>query len=99
VNLAVDAQRGEFYLAVWEISGQRCVEISPLKIVSAAEIATRQAAGEICAGPEMKRSLFPSAARLASLASKCTNFVSGDQIKPVYLRETNFVKAVRGRVI
>src|SRR5580698_9846638 len=53
VNLAVDAQRGEFYLAAWEISGKNCAEISALKIVPAAEIAARQAAAEICVGPEL----------------------------------------------
>src|SRR5208283_1583336 len=38
VNVVIDAQRGEFYLAAWEISGARRKEISPLKIVPAAEL-------------------------------------------------------------
>ncbi|HEX4349082.1 MAG TPA: tRNA (adenosine(37)-N6)-threonylcarbamoyltransferase complex dimerization subunit type 1 TsaB [Verrucomicrobiae bacterium] len=98
VNIAVDAQRGEFYLSVWEISGQSCAEISALKIAPAAEIAARQAAQEICVGPELERVLFPSAATVAVLAAGRADFVSGDRLEPVYLRETSFVKAPAGRM-
>ena len=97
VNLVIDAQRGEFYLATWEISGERRQEISPLKIVSADELAARLAAGEICAGPEMERALFPSAAAAAQLASGRVDFLAGEKLEPVYLRETSFVKAPPGR--
>ena len=98
VNLAVDAQRGEFYLGTWEISGANRWEVSPLKIVAAAEIEARKAAGEICAGPEMERILFPSAAAVARLAAGRTVFLAGDKLEPVYLRETSFVKAPARRV-
>ena len=99
VNLVVDAQRGEFYQAVWEISGQGCVEFSPLKIVASAEIVARQAAGETCAGPEMERILFPSAATVAALAAGRTDFLPGERLEPVYLRETSFVKAPVGQIV
>ncbi len=36
VNVMLDAQRGEFYLATWEISGAQREEISPLQIVPTA---------------------------------------------------------------
>ena len=98
VNLAVDAQRGEFYLAAWEISGESRVEVSALKIVPAAEIAARQAAGEICLGPELKPQLFPSAAAVAALAAGRTDFVPGEKLEPVYLRQTSFVKASAARL-
>ena len=45
VNVVIDAQRGEFYLATWEISDGGGKEISPLKIVPATEVAARQAGG------------------------------------------------------
>jgi tRNA threonylcarbamoyladenosine biosynthesis protein TsaB len=99
VNVAVDAQRGEYYLAVWDISGKSRVEISALKIVPAAEIAVRQAAGEICVGPELKPVVLPSAAMVVSLAAGRTDFVPGDRLMPVYLRETSFVKAPAGRMV
>ena len=97
VNVAIDAQRGEFYLATWEISASRREEISPLKIVPAAELASRQAAGEILVGPTMARVLFPAAAMVARQAAG--NFLPGEQLEPVYLRTTSFLKAPAHRVL
>ena len=93
VNVVIDAQRGEFYLATWEISAAARAEIAPLKIVTAAEIAARKNAGEICAGPAVDPVLFPSAAWLARLAAGRNDFVAGERLEPIYLRETSFVKA------
>ncbi len=93
VNVIIDAQRGEFYLATWEISELQRQEISPLKIVAAAEIEALKSAGEICVGPDAGKILFPSAAMLARLAAARTNFVAGEKLEPIYLRETTFVKA------
>jgi tRNA threonylcarbamoyladenosine biosynthesis protein TsaB len=98
VNVVVDAQRGEFYAAGWEISDDRREEISPLKIISAAGLAAR-GAGEICVGPAADRIIFPSAAMLARLAAGRTDFTRGEDLEPVYLRETAFVKAAPGRVV
>jgi len=99
VNVVIDAQRGEFYLATFEISAGGLKEIAPLKIISAAEIESRAAAGEILVGPEVTsrfssgQNLFPQAAMLATLATHRTDFVAGEKLEPIYLRETNFVKA------
>ncbi|HEY4416345.1 MAG TPA: tRNA (adenosine(37)-N6)-threonylcarbamoyltransferase complex dimerization subunit type 1 TsaB [Verrucomicrobiae bacterium] len=93
VNVVVDAQRGEFYLATWEISETRWTEAMPLKIVAAAEITSRQNAGEICVGPEMAKKIFPSAAMIAQTAAQETDFISGEKLEPIYLRETTFIKA------
>ena len=93
VNVVIDAQRGEFYLATWEISDTSLVEILPLKIVAAAEIAARKNAGEICAGPAVDPVLFPSAGMLARLTAGRNDFVAAERLEPIYLRETNFVKA------
>src|ERR1035437_7241686 len=64
VNVVIDAQRGEFYLATWEISATARAEIAPLTIVTASEFAARKNAGEICAGPAADPVLFPSATML-----------------------------------
>jgi len=64
-----------------------------LKIVTAAEIAARKLAGEICAGPAVDPVLFPSAGMLARLAAGRNDFVAGEDLSPIYLRETSFVKA------
>lgn len=98
VNVAIDAQRNEFYLATWEISEKSRVAVAPLKIVTAAEMASRRAAGEIFVGPEQAIAFFPSAAMIARLAAGRTDFSAGEQLEPVYLRETNFVKAGNGRL-
>ena len=99
VNVAIDAQRGEFYLATWEISATAQREVASLKIVPAAELQARLAAGEICVGPEMKTVLLPAAAMVAQLAAGRSDFIAGEKLEPVYLRETTFVKAPPARIL
>jgi tRNA threonylcarbamoyl adenosine modification protein YeaZ len=99
VNVVIDAQRNEFCLAAFEISADGWREIEPLKIVTLAEIKRRADADEILAGPEVVnwfpngRTIFPGAAMLAKLAASRNDFVEGEKLEPVYLRETNFVKS------
>jgi tRNA threonylcarbamoyladenosine biosynthesis protein TsaB len=99
VNVVIDAQRNEFYVAAFEIAADGWKEIEPLKIVSLAEVQSRADAGEILAGPEIikwfpnGRAIFPRAAVLAQLSAGRNDFVAGEKLEPVYLRETNFVKA------
>jgi len=103
VNVVIDAQRGEFYLGTHDISSTSMKEVAPLKIVPATEVAARAGAGEILIGPEVARrfaagrDLFPQAAMLAALAAKRNDFRAGETLEPVYLRETNFVKAPPAR--
>jgi tRNA threonylcarbamoyladenosine biosynthesis protein TsaB len=98
VNVVVDAQRGEFYLAAFEISADGWKETVPLKIVPLAEVQLRADAAEILTGPKVTkwfpdgRAIFPSAAVLAKLAASRDDFVAGEKLEPVYLREVNFVK-------
>jgi tRNA threonylcarbamoyladenosine biosynthesis protein TsaB len=99
IHFAVDAQRGEFYVAGWEISEAERKEVLPLQIVPAAELISRKTAGEICVGPEQERKFFPAAAALARLAGGRQDFVQGGQLVPIYLRETAFVKSPVGRQI
>lgn len=99
VNVVIDAQRNELYLASYEISPRGWKETRPLRIVSLAEMRTQAEAGEIWVGPEATRwwpegkNLFPSAMTLGQLSMGRTDFVNGDKLAPIYLRETNFVKA------
>ena len=99
VNVVIDAQRGEFYQSGWDISAAGCREVSPLKIVPGTEIAACKAAGEICLGPEMERVLFPAAATVARLAAARGDFVPGETLTPIYLRETSFAKAPAPRLV
>jgi hypothetical protein len=69
--------------------------------VTLADIQSRP--GEIFVGPEAARwiaggrNLFPRAAMLAELAADRDDFTPGENLQPIYLRETNFVKAAAPR--
>jgi tRNA threonylcarbamoyl adenosine modification protein YeaZ len=99
VNVVIDAQRNEFYLATYEISTDGWREIVPLKILSRAEVQSRAGADGILTGPEVTRwfpggrLVFPRAAMLAELAARRNDFTPGEKLEPIYLRETNFVKS------
>ncbi len=101
VGLAIDAQRGEFYLANYDISAGDARLIEPLRLVSRGEIERRLAGGETIAGPEVPqaRLLFPRAADLARLAVGRNDFADGEKLAPVYLREVSFVKAPPPRIV
>ncbi len=99
VNVVIDAQRNEIYLAGYEVSAAGCQEIEPLKILPESEIKLRLNKGGIFIGPEATRwfpdgrILFPRAAMLAELAARRDAFAAGENLEPIYLRETNFVKS------
>jgi tRNA threonylcarbamoyladenosine biosynthesis protein TsaB len=107
VNIVIDAQRNEFYRATYEISserGQPVRELEALKLVTVAEIESRAKSGEIILGPDASRFpggkiLFPNAATLAQLAATRTDFIPAEKLEPIYLRETNFVKAPPPRIV
>jgi tRNA threonylcarbamoyladenosine biosynthesis protein TsaB len=99
VNVVVDAQRGEFYLATWKISAAACDEMAPLRIVTAAEKVSLESTGTIFVGPEAGITLWPRAGQLVQLAAGRTDWVAGEKLAPIYLRETSFVKASPGRVV
>ena len=93
MNVVIDAQRGEFYLATWEVTGTALREISPLKISSKTEIEALRTGSGICVGPEAEKELFPTAALIAVRAAQRSNFLARENLEPIYLRETTFVKA------
>ena len=105
VNIVIDAQRDELYLAGYEIAPGTREEIEPLHLASLGEVRSRLAARQLIVGPEVHRwfaegeVLFPAAARLAQLASGRSDFIDGEKLEPIYLRETSFVKAPPPRVI
>jgi tRNA A37 threonylcarbamoyladenosine modification protein TsaB len=85
LRFAIDAQRGEFYVATYEIGDRGFKETTPLHIAPKAEGALMN--------------VFPSAAVLTELAATRSDFVSADKLEPIYLRETSFVKAPPPRTI
>src|SRR5262245_17127140 len=105
VNVVIDAQRDEFYLASYEIDEREHREVAALKLASLAEVRALEQAGEILIGPEVQRwfpsgrTIFPRAAAVGRLALARRDFVAGEKLEPVYLREASFVKAPRPRTV
>jgi tRNA threonylcarbamoyladenosine biosynthesis protein TsaB len=104
VNVIVDAQQNEFYLATFEISESGRKEVESLKILSFAKVQSRANAREILMGPEVakwfpsSRTVFPQARMLGELAASGSNSIVDEEMTPIYLRETNFVKAPPARL-
>jgi len=105
VNIVIDAQRNEFYLARYEVSAAGCREVTPLRLAGREEVLALARAGEIVLGPEVTsewpaaHQIFPDAAMVGQLASQRSDFVPGERLEPIYLRETRFVKAPPPRII
>jgi tRNA threonylcarbamoyladenosine biosynthesis protein TsaB len=104
VSIVIDAQRGEFYLGRYELDVIRWRELEPLRLASREELLRAQQ-GSLLVGPEVQnwfpdgRTIFPRAAALAKLALDRTNYVPGEQLEPIYLRASTFVKATPPRVL
>jgi tRNA threonylcarbamoyl adenosine modification protein YeaZ len=96
VAVVVDAQRGEFYLAEYAVSLNGIEEFKALKIVPAAEVKKLSDGGAVIVGADAKAFsgvvMFPEAATIGMLACGRTNFVAGEKLEPIYLRETAFKK-------
>ena len=105
VHIVIDAQRNEFYLGCYEVQASGVRELEPVRLADRDEVLNRMRAGETILGPELfdewpaARQLFPDAAMIGQLASQRTDFVAGERLEPIYLRETRFVKAPPPRVI
>jgi tRNA threonylcarbamoyl adenosine modification protein YeaZ len=103
VDVIVDAQRGEFYQAGYELTPDSRREVSPLRLASRAEVEASNAA--ILTGPDITRwfangrILIPRAAMIGQLAWGRTDFIAGEEMTPIYLREISFVKAPPARII
>jgi len=105
VNVVIDAQRNEVYLAAYDLSPEKCQQSEPLHLATLAEARARQQEGGIVIGPEVTnwfpggRLRFPRAGALGRLARGRTDFVPGERLEPIYLRETQFVKAPPARIL
>ena len=105
VAVVIDAQRGEFYLATYEVSATGWREVQPLRLAGLAEVESAEGAGHVVVGPEAMnwfpaaRVVFPRASTLGRLALGRTDFVAGERVEPIYLRPPAFVKAPPPRVL
>ena len=75
------------------------------RLASLADIQERERSDEVLIGPEVTRwfpsgkIIFPRAAALGGLAIGRTDFMPGEKIEPIYLREITFVRSPPPRVI
>ncbi len=105
VHLVIDAQRNEFYLASYKIEPAGLRLIEPLRLATFNEVSGLAKTSSVLVGPEVDRwfpqarVLSPDAGALAKLAAGRADFVSGEKLEPIYLRETNFVKAPPPRIL
>ena len=105
VSMVIDAQRNEFYLARYEISAAGWRELEPLRLASMDETRAIAKTDGFVVGPEVTRwfpaahVLFPDASVLGRLAAARTSFLPADKLEPIYLRETDFVKAAPPRIV
>jgi tRNA threonylcarbamoyl adenosine modification protein YeaZ len=105
VNIVIDAQRNEFYFASYELATDTRRTVEPLRLLTWDETSMRCAQGTTLVWPDLlsrfpgSRVLLPDAATLGLLAASRADFVSGDKLEPIYLRETSFVKAPPPRVV
>jgi tRNA threonylcarbamoyl adenosine modification protein YeaZ len=105
VNISIDAQRNEIYLAGFNLSITDRLAVEPLRLVTLDQAQSQYNSGEMMIGPEVNRwfkhgrVLFPDAAVLGRLAAGRADFMPGEKLEPIYLRETTFVKAPPLRVL
>jgi tRNA threonylcarbamoyladenosine biosynthesis protein TsaB len=103
VNVVIDAQREEFYVAAYELSPDSAHETQALRIESLEQVRSRERSGELLVGPDVARwfpaarAVFPSAAFVAELALERLDLAPVVPMEPIYLRETSFVKAPPAR--
>ena len=99
ITFAVDAARGEFYLAKFELENEGIRNIEPTRLAKRDEFEALLESGQPVIGPSLAEKYpvasehFPSAEFVGRLASQRTEFVEASEHEPVYLRQVDFVKA------
>jgi len=104
VHVLIDAQRNEFYGATYQIELNSLNLDSPLRLLTASQADSLADQGHLVGEPALRsrwpqlHPMSPEAAMLGRLAAHRTDFIAGEVLEPIYLRETNFVKAPPPRV-
>lgn len=99
VTVIIDAQRRELYAARFDISESSVKELEPLRIVPASALENHPR----IIGPGAKdfitaaSNIYPTAETLVRLTESRKDYLPGEKLEPIYLRETSFVKAAPPR--
>jgi tRNA threonylcarbamoyl adenosine modification protein YeaZ len=104
--VALDAQRGDFYLAGGEATDSGWTWHTPLHLASGEETRAQLDTGGVPIGPEIQRwfphglILHPQASTIGRLAWKLgPMMVPANELEPIYLREISYAKAPPPRQI
>jgi len=99
VNIVIDAQRNEFYLARYELDETGWREAEALRLAAKSEIEALAGAGQVLLGPEIRQwfdgatDMYARAVTVGRLACGRHDFVPAEKLEPIYLRETAFKEA------
>ena len=105
VAMLVDAQRGELYAARYHLTDLGVEPRQSLALLSRAEVQRWVEEGAALFGPDLDevelpvRPLYPEAGMVGVLAAGSADFVPGQELTPIYLRQPQFVKAPTTRAI
>ncbi len=107
--VVIDAQRGEFYCAEFDLLHDRCMPLRPIRLVSRDEIHALAREGVLIAGPDVAsfgaraRAIFPEASALALIAMDHLDSAASESapcgaatvahLEPIYLRPVSFTRA------
>lgn len=101
VTCVIDAQRTEFYTTMYDLHEDEVRSVQPLHIETLVQIQERAGRGEVIVSPDVlpvtARKIFPTAFALMKLARTRTDFVPGEKLEPIYLRQPAFIKAPPAR--
>lgn len=103
VRVLIDAQRGEYYTSLYELSDRVAKELDPLRLAEWNTLPEGNAGKERWIGPEPLpggRSIqivSPSPVTLGKLGAYQDLELSPETLEPVYLRAVEFVKAAPAR--
>lgn len=98
--IVIDAQRGEFYLATFDLQDPGPLPLDPLRLATRADVDAAAQRGHQLFGPELPPTshlpltpMVPDATSVALLAFAPTDPTPPQALEPIYLRPTTFVKA------
>ena len=99
ITFAVDAARGEFYLAKFELGADGFRNLEPTRLAKRSEFEALLESEQPIIGPSLAEKYpkasgrFPSAEFVGRLAARRADFIEASELEPVYLRKVDFVKA------
>ena len=99
VTFAVDAARGEFYIAKFELGDEGIKWLEHTRLVKRREFEDLLNSEPMITGPSLEKNFsaandrYPAAKHVGIIASLRANFTEASVLEPVYLRQLDFVKA------